>query len=91
MRQGRTDELERYHTAAQAAASRAAALTHHLLAFSRRQPLEAVTINIDRLVTGLEDLVNRTKGPEIAVVTIEKVSLWNALVDPNQLENIQKW
>jgi PAS domain S-box-containing protein len=87
LRQGRIEELERYHNAAQAAASRAAALTHRLLAFSRRQPLEAATIDINRLVTGLEDLVNRTVGPEIAVVTVGKNGLWNALVDQNQLEN----
>ena len=87
VRQGRISDLERYITAAQAAAARAAALTHRLLAFSRRQTLEAKTLDINHLVTGLEDLVRRTAGPEIAVEVIEKTGLWNALVDPNQLEN----
>ncbi len=38
--QGRISELERYITAASGAASRAATLTHRLLAFSRQQTLE---------------------------------------------------
>jgi len=87
IRQGRNDELERYLTAAQAAASRAAALTHRLLAFARRQPLQAVTIDISRLVAGLEELIIQTVGPEISIDTSESEGLWNAAADPNQLEN----
>jgi hypothetical protein len=44
-RQGRVNDIERYMTAAQGAVKRAAALTHRLLAFSRRQTLET---NADR-------------------------------------------
>jgi PAS domain S-box-containing protein len=87
IRQGRISDLERYITAAQAAAARAASITHRLLAFSRRQMLEAKTLDINRLVSGLEELVRRTTGPSIVVEVIERAGLWTTLVDPNQLEN----
>jgi len=85
--QGRFDNLKRYITAAQSASMRAAALTHRLLAFSRRQPLEAKVTEISRLIAGLRDLVRGTVGPEIAVEFVVSDGLWNTLIDPNQLEN----
>ena len=47
----------------QGAVKRAAALTHRLLAFSRRQTLDPMPTNVNRLISGLEDLVRRTVGP----------------------------
>ena len=85
--QGRTGELERYVTAAQGAAKRAAALTHRLLAFSRRQTLDPKAIQANRLITDMEELVRRTIGPAIAFDAIKAAGLWNILVDPSQLEN----
>jgi signal transduction histidine kinase len=85
--QGRINDLNRYITAALGASTRAAALTHRLLAFSRRQPLNAEPTDIGRLVVGMEELVCRTVGPEIAVEVVTADGLWNAFVDPNQLEN----
>jgi PAS domain S-box-containing protein len=87
IRQGRPDDLERYITAAQGAAKRAAALTDRLLAFSRRHTLEAKPTDINRLVAGMEELVRGTVGPEIAVDLVPADGLWNAQVDRNQLEN----
>ena len=43
--------------------SRAAALTHRLLAFSRRQTLDPKPTDVNRLVGGMEDLFRRTVGP----------------------------
>jgi len=86
--QGRFDELERYMTGAQGAAKRAAALTHRLLAFSRRQTLEPKPTDVDRLVAGMEDLIRRTVGPQTAVEFHGTEGLWSTLVDPNQLENV---
>lgn len=63
--QGRIAEVDRYVVAAQGAARRAAALTHRLLAFSRRQPLDPKIVDIKHLVTGLEDLTRRTVGSGI--------------------------
>lgn len=85
--QGRIDDLGRYIAAAMAASRRAAALTHRLLAFSRRQTLAPETTNINRLVEGMEELIRRTLGPSIEIQVKSSVDLWSTLVDPHQLEN----
>ena len=85
--QGRTKEIGRYIDMAQGAAKRAAALTHRLLAFSRRQTLAPKSIDVNRLVADIEDLIRRTVGPEIRVEIAMAAGLWNTLVDPSQLEN----
>ena len=87
MAQGRTNDLERYITAAQGASKRAAALTHRLLAFTRRQTLDPKPTDVNRLVSGMEELVRRTVGPQVAVEVVGAGGLWATLVDPNQLEN----
>jgi len=87
MRQGRLDDLERYMTVAQGAARRAAALTHRLLAFSRRQTLDPKPTDVNGLIAGMEDLIRRTIGPHIALEVVGTVGLWPALIDPGQLEN----
>ena len=73
--------------AAQGAAKRAAALTHRLLAFSRRQTLDPKPTDVNRLVAGLQELIQRTVGPSIPVEVVGASGLWPALVDPSQLEN----
>jgi len=85
--QGRFGELERYAGAAQGAAKRAAALTHRLLAFSRRQTLDPRPTDVNRLVAGMEELVRRTMGPSVAVEVVGAAGLWPTLVDPPQLES----
>ena len=87
MAQGRLTDLDRYINAAQGAAKRAAALTHRLLAFSRRQTLDPKPTNVNGLIGGMEELVRRTVGPAIAIEVVGAAGLWSALVDPNQLEN----
>lgn len=85
--QGRIGELDRYVAAAQGAARRAAALTHRLLAFSRRQTLDPRPTDVNRLVAGMQELIHRTLGPAITLEVVGAAGLWNTLVDPNQLEN----
>jgi PAS domain S-box-containing protein len=86
--QGRIKDIDRYVNAAQGAARRAAALTHRLLAFSRRQTLDPKPTDVNRLVTGMEELIRRTVGPEITVeAPVGAVGLWSTLVDSGQLEN----
>ncbi|MYZ44465.1 hybrid sensor histidine kinase/response regulator [Schauerella aestuarii] len=79
--------LERYIRVAQDAASRAASLTHRLLAFSRRQTLDPTAIDAAQLVTGLRDLIDRTVGPAVALTVTAAPGLWPILVDASQLEN----
>ncbi|MFF8802883.1 MULTISPECIES: response regulator [unclassified Methylobacterium] len=85
--QGRISDVEKYMAVAQGASRRAAALTHRLLAFSRRQTLDPKPTDVNRLVEGMEDLIRRTVGPSIHLEVIGAPILWPALVDPPQLEN----
>ena len=87
MAQGRTAEVEKYVTAAQGAANRAAALTQRLLAFSRRQTLAPKPTDVKQLVSGMEDLIGRTIGPQIELETVNAAGLWPSRIDPSQLEN----
>jgi PAS domain S-box-containing protein len=87
MQQGRLNDVERYIAAAQGAAKRAAALTHRLLAFSRRQTLDPKPTNVNRLIDGMQDMIQRTVGPSITVEAVGAGGLWPVLVDPSQLEN----
>jgi PAS domain S-box-containing protein len=85
--QGRTDNVARYINAAMTSANRAAALTHRLLAFARRQPLIPKVIDVNQLVVSLEDLLRRTLGGAIDLKIIASNELWSTLCDPNQLES----
>ena len=87
MQQGRLTDVDRYMTAAQGAAKRAAALTHRLLAFSRRQTLDPKPTDVTRLAMGMQELIQRTVGPAIPVEVVGATNSWPALVDPPQLEN----
>ncbi len=85
--QGRVADVDRYMDAAQGATRRAAALTHRLLAFSRRQTLAPRPTDIAALVSGMTDLIQRTVGPAITLETQGHDGLWTVLVDAPQLEN----
>ncbi|MCJ2088508.1 ATP-binding protein [Methylobacterium sp. E-005] len=87
MSQGRLTEIDRYVNAAQGASKRAAALTHRLLAFSRRQTLDPMPTDVNRLIGGMEELIRRTVGPSVHIEVVGASGLWPALVDPPQLEN----
>jgi PAS domain S-box-containing protein len=68
-------------------AERAAALTQRLLAFSRRQPLAPKQIEVDRLVLGMSDLLNRSLGEIVELEIVTSPGLWRIEADPNQLES----
>ena len=85
--QGRLNELERFLTAAQGATSRAATLTHRLLAFSRQQTLVPEPVDANRLVADMEEFVRRTVGPSVEIETVLAAGLWPCFSDKNQLEN----
>ncbi len=68
-------------------ALRAAVLTQRLLAFSRRQPLDPKPTDVNRLVTGMSEMLRRTLGERVMVETVLAGGMWPAEIDPNQLEN----
>jgi len=84
--QGRTD-VDRYLVAARDGATRAAALTQRLLAFSRQQPLAPTPVDANAMVEGMIELLVRTLGEAITVETQRARGLRPALADANQLEN----
>jgi CheY-like chemotaxis protein len=85
--EGRTENLSRYAGLAMSSAQRADALTHRLLAFSRRQPLESKAVDVNRLVSSMDDLLRRTLGERVRLEIVVAGGLWLTLCDPNQLEN----
>jgi len=87
LNQGRTENVARYINAAMTSANRAAALTHRLLAFARRQPLIPKSVDANQLVVSLEDLLRRTIGETIDLAIVASDDLWGTLCDPNQLES----
>jgi signal transduction histidine kinase len=87
-RMSRTDSgLYRYLEAAARAVERASTLTHRLLAYSRRQPLEPRSVELNRLIMGMSDLLGRTIGANITIETVLAGGLWQVSADPNQVEN----
>ena len=68
-------------------ADRAAALTQRLLAFSRRQPLQPRPIDINRVLAGMSELLDRALGETIDLEVVAGAGAWRVEVDPNQLEN----
>jgi PAS domain S-box-containing protein len=78
---------QRIIAAALRGASRAAILTHRLLAFSRLQPLRPETLSVNKLVAGMSDLMRRTLGEAVFIETVLAGGLWTTLADSNQLEN----
>ncbi|MFT4253771.1 MAG: PAS domain-containing protein, partial [Caulobacter sp.] len=83
---GRDGDTDRYLETALASAHRAAGLTHRLLAFSRRQSLDPHALDVNTLVSSLEELIQRTVTEQIAV-QIDLGAAEAAVADANQLES----
>jgi two-component system cell cycle sensor histidine kinase/response regulator CckA len=70
------------------AADRAAALTRQMLAFSRRQVMQARVVNINTVVSDTLHLLRRIIGEDVELVTRLADRLSNATLDPDQLSQI---
>ena len=70
-----------------AATSRGSRLASQLLAFGRRQPLSPKTVNLGRLVRGIDDMLRRSLGEGVEIETAIAGGLWNTFVDTVQVEN----
>lgn len=67
-------------------AERAKVLVQRLLAFARRQPLQATAVDIGMLIENMADLVASTTGPQIRVAVDVAEDLPPASAEPNQIE-----
>ncbi|MGE0604896.1 MAG: CHASE3 domain-containing protein, partial [Xanthobacteraceae bacterium] len=83
---GDTDVI-RYSDAAMEGAQRAAVLTSRLLSFSRQQPLMPITLDLNKTVAGMSELLRRTLGENIHMETVLAGGLWRTHSDPGELEN----
>jgi PAS domain S-box-containing protein len=67
------------------AADRGAALTRHLLAFARKQPLQPRPVDVNALVVEATRLFRPALGEDVEIVVLPEADAWLALVDPSQL------
>jgi two-component system NtrC family sensor kinase len=81
------ERVQRNLASARDAAQRAVSLINRLLAYSRQHPLEVKTVDLNRLVQGMSDLVRRAIGETIVIETILAAGVWKTSIDPNQLES----
>jgi signal transduction histidine kinase/DNA-binding response OmpR family regulator len=86
LEKGETD-VQRFVEGAIDGAQRAAGLTQRLLAFSRQQPLSPEPVNLNKMISGMTDLLARTLGEQIAIETVLGAGVWRVKADPGQLEN----
>jgi len=84
---GKLDDLDSLIDLGVTSANRAAGLTHRLLAFSRRQSLDSKPVQINRLVTSMGELLQRSINESISLDMRLSEQLWTAEADPNQLES----
>ncbi|UZK67347.1 ATP-binding protein [Sphingomonas sp. M1-B02] len=80
-------DAQRHIENAMEGANRAAALTRRLLAFSRSEPLLPEAVEAGALIAGMSDLLDRTLGDTIRVVTRDAGTGWRVWADRHQLEN----
>ena len=84
---GEPTEVDKRLRAAIAAAERGAALSHRLLAFSRKKAPALVPVRLDAAVASISELVSRTLGETIDVRTESTPDLWFCQADPHGVEN----
>jgi signal transduction histidine kinase/CheY-like chemotaxis protein len=82
------EKVRRLLSSASQAAERGAKLVAQLLAFSRKQHLQPQPIDLNRLVSGMGDLLFRTIGGTIRIETVLQNDLWPAMADASQVELI---
>ncbi|MCB8924148.1 MAG: PAS domain S-box protein [Ardenticatenaceae bacterium] len=70
------------------AADRASDLTRQMLAFSRKQVLQPVLLNMNVLVTNLEKMLGRLIGEDVVLSTSLQPDLWSVMADPGQMEQV---
>jgi signal transduction histidine kinase len=79
--------IERFVEAATNAAERAAVLTQRLLAYARQQPLTPQTIDANKMIASMSDLLRSTLGEQVQIETVTAAGLWQTHADAQQLES----
>ena len=69
------------------ASERGATLTQRLLSFSRKQALSPTPIDLNKLISGMMDLLSRSLGEMIEIHSEGPPDLWQCRADQSQLEN----
>jgi len=77
---------ERNFTAMKQAVDRGARLCRQLLAFSRRQALKPVAVDLERLIGEIGELLNRGLRSDLQIQSAFAEGLWSVEVDPGELE-----
>jgi PAS domain S-box-containing protein len=72
----------------QRAGERAARLTHQLLAFGRREVVRPQVLNLNDVVSDVEQLLRRTIGEHVELTTSLEPALWPIMADPGQIEQV---
>jgi PAS domain S-box-containing protein len=85
--EGRADSVLRFADASLSSARSAASLTNRLLAFARKQPLDARALNINDRIRSLADLLRRTIGERITLIFDFTDEPAVARVDVSQFES----
>ena len=83
-----SEGLLRLISSAEDGASRAAELTKRLLAFSRQQPLQPAVLDLNRLVSGMSEILRRSLGERVLVETVLAGGLWHVNADPHEIERV---
>jgi PAS domain S-box-containing protein len=87
-RVGPDDLLRRNIEAIKSAGDRAASLTRQLLAFSRRQMLQAKVLDLNAVVGEMDKLLRRLIGEDVDLITLLKPGLGQIKADPGQIEQV---
>src|SRR5260221_8180081 len=70
------------------ASERAVSLTRQLLMFARREVVQPQIVNVNAVVSDVEQLLRRTIGEDIELHTTLEADLWTVSVDPGQLQQL---
>jgi signal transduction histidine kinase len=82
------DGVQRDVEQIQRAAERATDLTHQLLAFARREVVQPRVLKLNDAVADVEELLRRTLGEDMELITHLPDDLWPILADPGQIEQV---
>ncbi|WP_261555209.1 PAS domain S-box protein [Frankia tisae] len=72
----------------QRAAERATRLTHQLLAFGRREVVQPRVLNLNDVVRDIEEMLRRTLGEHVELITLPAADSWPVFADAGQLEQV---